>query len=108
MHSGDAMIEFSSFCNRRIRSDLRHKRVESVLVVHVEAVAPKPCEEPEHPPRIAIGAGPVAAALWALTAASIRLSRSPASPRVGTSTSIGLTMLPIADPPPASDRKPAQ
>jgi hypothetical protein len=26
---------------------MRHKGVEPVLVLHVEAVAPKPCEEPE-------------------------------------------------------------
>ena len=30
-------------------ADMRDKRVESVLVVHVEPVAPKPCEEPEYP-----------------------------------------------------------
>ena len=30
-------------------ADMRHKGVESVLVLHVEAVTPKPCEKPEHP-----------------------------------------------------------
>jgi hypothetical protein len=29
-------------------ADVCHERVESVLVVHVEAIATEPCEEPEH------------------------------------------------------------
>jgi hypothetical protein len=30
-------------------ANMRHQRMESALVVHVEAVAAKPCGEPEHP-----------------------------------------------------------
>ena len=37
--------------------------VESVLVVHVEAVAAKPGEQRNNPPKIAMGGGPVAASL---------------------------------------------
>src|SRR5215207_5290095 len=42
-----------------------------------------------------MGGGPVAASLWACTAASTCTRRSPTSPLVGTLTSIGLTRLPL-------------
>jgi hypothetical protein len=50
-------------------------------------------------PRIAMGGGPVADALWARTAAATCARRSATPPLVGTPTSIGLTRLPTADPP---------
>ena len=52
-----------------------------------------------------MGGDPEAAALCARTCAATRAIRSPGSPLTGTATSIGLTVLPRADPLPG--RRPA-
>ena len=73
-------------------ADMRHQRMESGWWFMKKRYPPSLARNRITPPRIAIGGGPVAADLWARTAASTRSSRSDTLPRAGTSTSIGLTI----------------